>query len=72
MDIKSTSHMTFSGGNLTSYSYMSNNIFVGSGHNIRGIGRGNVMIYHLTLFLVRVFAVRFGSVLKVKVSRTAR
>ena len=44
MDTGATSHMTANGGNLTSYSNMSNNIIVGSGHNIPVIGRGNALI----------------------------
>jgi hypothetical protein len=43
MDTGATSHMTANGGNLTSYSNMSNNIIVGSGHNIPIIGRGNAL-----------------------------
>jgi len=43
-DIGDTSHMTANGGNLTSYFNMSNNIIVGSGHNILIIGLGNALV----------------------------
>lgn len=53
MDTGATSHMTANGGNLTSYSNMSNNITVGSGHHIPVIGCGNASLphphHHLTL-----------------------
>jgi len=53
MDTGATSHMTANGGNLTSYSNISNNITVGSGHNIPVIGCGNALVqnpqYPLTL-----------------------
>ncbi|GAU12928.1 hypothetical protein TSUD_97390 [Trifolium subterraneum] len=53
MDTGATSHMTANGGNLKSYFNMSNNITVGSGHNIPVIGCGNASLpnsYHpLTL-----------------------
>ena len=55
MDIGATSHMTANKGNLTSYSNISNNITVSSGHNIPVIGCGNALIqkhqYPLTLCL---------------------